>query len=99
MKYWSKTGAPEMLAWRNLKHSLRVATAQGKQGNLKVNFSRQGKYREFAKNIFSRGIYHQHRENLRVEIKMLVLNIGPIRMYILMLDTKCRTNEGCTYVH
>ena len=30
------------------------------------------------------------------------MNIGPIRMYILMLDTQCtqcRTNEGCTYVH
>ena len=31
-----------------------------------------------------------------------MLNIGPIRMYILMLGTRnveCRTNEGCTYVH
>ena len=33
---------------------------------------------------------------------VIVLNIGPIRMYILMLGTRnveCRTNEGCTYVH
>ena len=51
VKYWSKTGAPEMVVWRNLKRSLRVATTQGKQGNLEVNFSRQVKYREFAKNI------------------------------------------------
>ena len=42
----------------------------GKTGNLKVHFSRQGKHREFAKkiflNVFTRGIYHQHRENLSV---------------------------------
>ena len=36
----------------------RVATAQGKQGNLAVNFSRQRKHREFSKFNFL------HRENL-----------------------------------
>ena len=30
----------------------------------------------------------------------VVLNIGPIKMYISNAgDTQCRTNEGCTYVH
>ena len=53
----------------------------GKTGNLEVPFSRQGKHREFAKNIknmfFTQGIYHQHREKFRVERKkyeLVILN-------------------------
>ena len=42
-------------------------------GSLKVPFSRQGKHGEFVKkylkNVFTQGIYHQHRENLRVKKK------------------------------
>ena len=37
-----------------------------------------------------------------ISLIITLLNIGPIRMYILMLGTRnvgCRTNERCTYVH
>ena len=37
----------------------------GKTGNLAVNFSRQGKHREFSKfNFFTQGKLWQHRENI-----------------------------------
>ena len=50
-----------------------VATAHGKTGNLKVNFSRQGKHREFAKNnknMFLHREFTTNTENLEFKEKI-----------------------------
>ena len=54
--------------------------------------------------LFSKKVYIPWKQkSIRHSVgKTFLLNIGPIRMYILMLGTRnveCRTNEGCTYVH
>ena len=79
-EYYSRHSALEKRESEHLTEILNTWLPRHRENReLEVPFSRQGKHREFAKNIknmfLHKGIYHQHRENLELKEKIWACNL------------------------